>query len=201
MDNIFVNIILVISALSLVYYLGTLSRSEAVYVKSNLNNREYLVQNLENKEEATYMLSVVHQRIFILKDFLKENMDKYPEYKQYISQFCDRIKNLKLNENAPDGNYTSYTVNKGDEIALCLRSKKTHDFHDINLIMYVVLHELSHVACPELNHTDLFKKIFIFFLETAVDLKIYQKFDYQSNPQEYCGLIISENLLKNSKLH
>ena len=103
-------------------------------------------------------------------------------------------------ENPPDGKYTSFTVNKGDEIALCLRSKKTGNLHDINLITYVVLHELSHVACPEEHaadpHTELFTKIFVFIIGVADKIGIYRITDYQMNPVEYCGMPINETLVR-----
>lgn len=193
--NTVLQIILFILFIIIIYFLNKLSKPEAIYMKSELNNREYLVQNLDHKEEATYILSIIHQRIFIFRDYLEKNIDKFPEYQVYIKQFCDRIKNLVLQENPPDGTYTSFTVNKGDEIALCLRSKRTGELHDLNIVMYVVLHELAHVACPEVDHTELFKKIFIFFLENAISIKIYKNINYQLAPREYCGLIIKENLL------
>ena len=143
------------------------------------------------------MLSIIHERIFILKDYLEKNIDKYPDFEEYIKQFCSKINGMVLQENAPNGKYTSYTVNKGDEIALCLRSKKNGKLHDLNLVMYVVIHELAHVACPEIDHTELFKKIFIFLLQIAIMLKIYKRENYQISPHEYCGLTINENLLKN----
>lgn len=196
MNKLVTQIIIIILILVIIYYFSKLSDSEATYIKSDLTNREYLVQNLDDKEEASYMLSIIHKRIFLLRDYLKNNIDKFPKHKQYINQFCNRITNLVLQENPPDGNYTSYTVNKGDEIALCLRSKKDGTLHDINLIMYVVLHELAHVACPEINHTSLFKQIFIFFLRVAISIKIYKEVDYKIDPHEYCGLTINENLLR-----
>ncbi|AGC02036.1 putative metallopeptidase WLM [Acanthamoeba polyphaga moumouvirus] len=179
----------------LIYYLGKKSKSEAIYVKSNADNKEYLVQNLENKEEAAYMLSIINKRINILKEYLQKNINKYPEYKPYIEQFCKRINGIVLYENPPNGKYTSFTVNKGDEIALCLRSKNNYHLHDLNLIMYVVIHELAHVACPEVDHTELFKKIFIFLLTISINIDIYTKQDYEKYPEEYCGLTINENLL------
>ncbi|QGR54026.1 wlm domain-containing protein [Moumouvirus maliensis] len=179
----------------LIYYLSKKSKSEAIYVKSSADNKEYLVQNLENKEEAAYILGIIKKRINILKEYLQKNINKYPEYKSYIEQFCKRINGIVLYENPPDGKYTSFTVNKGDEIALCLRSKNGHNLHDLNLIMYVVIHELAHVACPEVDHTELFKKIFIFLLVLSIDINIYEKQDYETHPVEYCGLIINENLL------
>ena len=190
---IFVIILLMI----IFYYIQIPSQSNGIYVKSNLNGKEYFVQNLDGNEEAADMLASINNRIFTLREYLLKNIDKYPEYRTYNMQFCDRISKLILTENNPTGKYTSYTVNKGDEIALCLRSKKTGKLHDINLVMYVVLHELSHVACPEIDHTELFKKIFILYLQIASNLGIYENINYKLNPSEYCGLTINENLLKN----
>lgn len=193
--NIIIFLVLfMIIIIMIIFY--KMSNSEAMYVKSSLTNKEYLVQNLEDKEEATHILATINKRIDLLKKYFSINSSQYPEYKTYIQQFCDRINNLSLIENPPDGKYTSYTVNKGDEIALCLRSRATGKLHDLNLIMYVTLHELSHVACPEQDHTELFKEIFVFFLKVASNMKIYKPVDYQINPHEYCGLIINENLLK-----
>jgi len=194
--NLYIAIIVIILLITTFYYFSKISNTEAVYVKSDLNDREYLVQNLENKEEATYILSIINERILLFRDYLSGNINNYPEFSPYIKQFCERVKKIELYENAPDGRYTSYTVNKGEEMALCLRSKKTGDLHDINLIMYVVIHELAHIACPEVDHTELFKRIFVFFLEVAISIKIYKKVDYQIDPHEYCGLLIKENLLK-----
>lgn len=189
-------IIILVLIVGLVVTFKTLSLSEATYLKSDLTNKEYLVQNLTRKEDASKILGMVEERINALKKYLNDNIKKYPDYSQYINQFCSRIGNLVLLENPPDGKYTSYTVNKGDEIALCLRSRYTHELHDINLIMYVVIHELSHVACPEQDHTELFKKIFKFLLTVAISLGLYKHVDYANNPQEYCGMTIREDLLK-----
>ena len=66
----------------------------------------------------------------------------------------------------------------------------------MNTIMYVVIHELAHVACPEYGHTPLFKKIFIFLLKQSEKINIYKSIDYRINPQDYCGMTINEFLLK-----
>ena len=64
-----------------------------------------------------------------------------------------------IKEGIDNPSYTSYTINKGQEMAVCLRSKNDKKIHDINEIMYVIIHEISHIACPELGHTKLFLKI------------------------------------------
>ena len=54
---------------------------------------------------------------------------------------------------------TSKKINKGEEIVFCLRSIPDNKLHNINELMYVAIHEIAHVGCPEIGHTSLFKKI------------------------------------------
>ena len=112
---------------------------------------------------------------------------------------CNQNNNQNISnegENNNKDNTTSYSVNKGEELVLCLRSKKdVNKFHDMNTLMYVILHEISHIACPEYNHTPLFKKIFAFFTEVAIKLNIYQRVNYSSNPVEYCGIYITDSIV------
>lgn len=190
---------LILVCLIVIFYLFThMNKTDSVYIRSDLNNKEYFVQNIDDKEEAAYILSVIDEKITRLKNYLKQNINSYPHFKPYIKQFCDRSNNMAIYENATNGNYTSYTVNKGDELVLCLRSKRTGNLHDINLVTYVTLHEMTHIACPEVNHTPLFSEIFKFFLKVATNIGIYQYVNYQLNPVEYCGIPIHENLLKNN---
>lgn len=169
--------------------------TNSIGVRSPVTSKPYQVQDLPNSQEAANMLGTIDQRIETLRAYLEQNINQYPHFRPYIQQFLTRIRGVRLVENPPDGKYTSFTVNKGEEIALCLRSIDTGDLHDINLVMYVVLHELAHVACPEIDHTPLFKEIFVFFLNVAIKLGIYTKVNYKAKPQKYCGLTINENLL------
>ena len=75
--------------------------------------------------------------------------------------------------------------------------KNTGKLHDINLIMYVALHELAHVACPENNHTPSIYTYFYFFLKIAMNVKIYTKMIIiTKNPVEYCGINVNETPIK-----
>lgn len=190
-------ILVIIIIIVIVYITYKQIHKNQSYAISHFDNKPYAVQNLAQKGEAADMLGDIHHRIFELRDYLYNHMDSYPEYKPYIKQFCNRINNVVLKENTPYGEHTSYTIDKGKVIYLCLRSKKTGELHDTNLVMYVVIHELAHVACPDLHHTKLFKEIFIFLLKISILLGIYQQANYQDFPEEYCGLVIDEYLLKN----
>ena len=61
--------------------------------------------------------------------------------------------------------------------------------------MYVAIHEMAHMACPEIGHGELFKDIFRFLTLEAIDLKLYKKTDYQNNPVEYCGMLLSSSIV------
>lgn len=171
-----------------------LHKKDAVYVK--VNDDSYLVQDTESKIKSAKILATIKQNIDTLTEHMYEHKDgKYKEYKPYIDQLANRIRYTKISEASPDSGYTSYSVNKGEEIVFCLRSKKNNSYHDLNILMYVVLHEISHVACPEYGHTQLFKDIFAFFAKVAVEQSLYTKIDFKSTPTEYCGLTITESII------
>jgi predicted metal-dependent hydrolase len=136
-----------------------------------------------------------------LEDPKVANTPRYKEFKPYILQLKEKIKDVVIKESASNTVYTSYTVNKGEQIIFCIRSKSlsnmlnTNNIHDINLIMYVALHEISHVACPEYNHTPLFKKIFKFICEEAIEMGIYNKIEFSISPKEYCGMTINDTII------
>jgi len=173
-----------------------IEKREVKYILSDVDGKYYLVRDLPDKQKAANLLSRLKENMDKLITYLTENKSKYPDYAKYIDQLIERIKNVVINESSEDSVYTSYSVNKGEQIVFCLRSKyDLNKMHDINLIMYVALHEMSHVACPSFGHTAEFKKIFAFFANTAVDIGIYHKISFNSEPTEYCGLVINESII------
>ena len=102
---------------------------------------------------------------------------------------------MPFSENSLDKNNTSYTINKGEEIVLCLRSKIDKTHHDINIIKYILIHELAHIICPEIGHTALFYDINKYLLNLAIENDLYKNVNYKSNPVEYCGITLNEQLL------
>jgi predicted metal-dependent hydrolase len=167
------------------------------YIKSEIDGRYYLVQNNEKKIELSNFLAKLRNNILTLSNYLYENIEKYDEYKEYISLLNKKAKYIILIENTPSSVYTSYSINKGEKIVFCLTSKKNNrEIHDMNLVMYVVLHELAHVACPIYdNHGPLFRKIFYFLTEKAMEIKLYKKIDFSNKPEEYCGMIINDSII------
>ncbi len=169
---------------------------EVVYVRSDIDGRKYMVRDLEDKQKAANMLARLRLNINKLTKYMSENKDEYPDFAEYITRLENRIYHVVINETGENSTYTSYTVNKGEQIVFCLRSKRIlHKIHDINLIMYVLLHEIAHVACPETGHTPLFKRIFEFFAKIAVEIGLYKKINFEVDPKEYCGIVISHSII------
>ena len=180
----------------LIITLIKLEKHEVKYVKSDLDGKEYLVRDLKDKNEATDLLASLRINMMKLVDHLYQNKDtKYSTNKVYIEQLKTRIKDVIINESSEDSAYTSYSVNKGEQIVFCLRSKHDGKLHDLNLLMYVAIHELAHVGCPSYGHNDEFKRIFAFFAKISIELGIYTKIDFHNDPSEYCGLTISESII------
>lgn len=193
MDRLII-ILLFIFIISIIIIIR-LEKSEVKYIKSTFDGREYLVRDVEDKVQAANTLAKIRENMFKLKDYLVSHKDKYPEYAQYIEQLDRNINDVVINESSSDSSYTSYSVNKGEQIVYCIRSKYDGTIHGMNLIMYVALHEMAHVACPEYGHGELFKKIFAFFAKTGIEIGIYKKINFYERPTEYCGMIISESII------
>lgn len=177
-----------------------------VYVKSTIDNKSYLVRDLKDKQHAANMMARLNQNTQTLSQHLFNNMDSIlqslsktdrDDFKHYIERLTTRSPDIIFVENTNDNEYTSYSVNKGEQIVFCIRTKDSNNkIYDLNLIMYVVLHELSHVACPIYdNHGPLFRKIFAFLTQQAIKINLYSKIEFEHQPVNYCGLTISDSII------
>jgi len=171
-----------------------------IYEKATYDNNYYWVRNMYDRSQAANTLAVIKSNMYKLINYLQTNINDFPDYASDIKDLVKRTKKIYIMETPKDEKFTSYTINKGEKIVFCLRSKILHTIHDINTIMYVVIHEMAHCACPEYGHTPLFKKIFKFLLIQANKIKIYKITDYRISPVDYCGMEINEYLLDNQKL-
>ena len=183
---------LIFSIILIVYYCWIASLS--VYVVSRIDNKPYLVRNLQDKQYTADTLAKIRRNI---KDLIKKLLTSSPDkYQPYVQQLAKKIDHVIMTENINDFLYTSYSVNKGEQLVFCLRSRKDKDeIHDLNLMMYVVLHEISHIACPEYGHTEVFKEIFKHITETAISMKMYIPLDFKNHNEEYCGIEITDSIV------
>jgi hypothetical protein len=159
------------------------------YRKAN-NNKTYGVQELfKESHKALDLLSKLNQEMDL---FINDLYKKYPNDER-VSRLVKGTSNIKIEE-APNDDGSSYTINKGEMMALCLRHKKDdHPFHDYNTLQFVMIHELSHIASLSEGHNQEFINNFRFLLREAKLLGYYEPINYTKNPINYCGVKVTNN--------
>lgn len=123
-----------------------------------------------------------------------------PYLSHRVMQLMNNYKVDRIYEISPlnPSGATSYTENKGEKLVLCLRHKSVdaagiHEFHDINTIMFVVIHELAHIMNNEWGHKEQYWRLFKFLILNAVEAGVYVPVDYSKHPITYCGMKITYN--------
>lgn len=189
--------ILLILIMSFYMFIETDYVNDVKYVKSNIDNKEYLVRNTKDSQEAANMLSQISTR---LGDVVTALNTKYPKDPR-VKRVKERFNPDKLSESSPTSQYTSYSVNKGEKIVFCLRSKDSEqELHDFNTITFVALHELAHLMTESIGHTQEFWDNFRFILKNAIQKGYYTVQDFKKRPVRYCGTNITDSPLKDADL-
>lgn len=203
------DIILVLIAFGLVLYFTinmVTTYSETLYINSEIDNKDYIIRRGHTKSEeflkkSANALAEINVRVTKLIDHLETKYTKDPNRNYFIKKLKENYNSYILSEAAVDERYTTYTVDKQD-MHVCLRTRdRSENLYDINLLMYVILHELAHLCNydrlgnPIQGHGIEFKEIFKLLVIEAIKLNIYQYIDYSETPKEYCGIVISTTIL------
>jgi hypothetical protein len=166
--------------------------NEVTYVKSSLDNNEYLVRNLDDKEHAANMLAKIRIKLQKICDVMK---DKYPS-DESVSRMVERFNPDNITEAGKNNQYTSYSVNKGEKIVFCIRQKNDKEnIVDENTMTFVSIHELAHIMTKSVGHTPEFWDNFKRLLKIAIEEGLYTKENYNQSPKEYCGIKVSDSPL------
>jgi hypothetical protein len=163
-----------------------------VYLKSDEDEDFHLVQDLPNKDKAADIMAEIKDRIELLLNYLKKNYPNDPRIKRAFKRYDeDNIQETNLNDSG-----TSYSIDKGEQVNLCLRSKQTQKLHKINILMFVTIHELAHIISESYGHNEEFNKNLKFLLINSIKIGIYDNVNYAKNKTNFCGMIVD-----NSPLH
>lgn len=189
-------IIAVILALLLVYWKwGYMLNTHMVKTRST--RRAYrVVSAYSDHEQAAERMAELDQ---FARDFIGKLKSKYAGQSQGMgavltNNLLSRYNSDSLYENGGSG--TSFTTNKGEKIALCLRQRvPPYQLHSIETLKYVFLHELTHVAMTgtDAKHSLNFWHCFKFILQEANSMGLYKPQNFKQNPQVYCGLKLQYN--------
>lgn len=181
------------------------------YLKERCNSidgRCYkIVNSYEDNIKASDMLAELN--LFCLK-LMKHLRNKYifhnsgnPEGRSIIEFLLSNYNPDGIIENDPVGIVnTSFVEDKGKIFGICLREKISgkNKFHDMQILKFVVLHEMAHMANVNTGHDLDFWEIFKFLLMEAKSINLYNPDDYTKTPINYCGLIVDQNPYFNNQL-
>jgi len=104
---------------------------------------------------------------FLGKDSYDNFYDpKLDQLKEKLAPVFPEIQNIEVS-----GSNKSFTINK-KHIYICTKDEND-EYYDDNMLIYVLLHELAHVLCDEVGHTEKYKNIFRGLLEKAATSGVY----------------------------
>lgn len=188
------------------------TQSDILNVKTFKEHPWKVQREYHNNREATIMINNMNNRGMAFLQFLKNkysinNSDsaanKYPEH---IRNFVQRmLKNYNpeviIETNPVKTKDTSYTVDKGRKLYLCIRQEnKPNLIHNIELLSFIIFHEMTHMGDLSWGHEPSFWHWFKFVLEEAIEAGLYKPVNYMLHPEPYCGMDITYNPLYDNEL-
>tara|TARA_B110000008_G_scaffold274569_1_gene310561 strand:+ start:597 stop:1196 length:600 start_codon:yes stop_codon:yes gene_type:complete len=160
-------------------------------IVSTIDGKKYCVRERNNIQKASNLLARTTEKL----EYLVENVgQRYPK-RENVKRLVENFNPTTIKETLPTSEYTAYSENKGEKLAFCLNKKKQNNDNliDSNTLTFVAIHEVAHIMTASVGHTEEFWNNFKFLLENAVELKIYTPVDYKKEPENYCGMDITDN--------
>lgn len=177
-----------------VLYAATRGPSNLVYVKSKQTNKDYLVQDLPDRQEAAERMASIQLKLEKLIE--RYQGDPATNAEPRIRTMIERFKPENMCESNIRDTTTSYSEDKGQRIVICLRQKtQGYPLVDENTVMFVVLHEMAHLMTSSIGHTPEFWANFRRMLHDAIGVGIYTPVNYTHSPVPYCGIQITDSPL------
>ena len=169
-----------------------LGKYPLVSVKSSVDNKEYLVRDMPDKQGAADLMAKVRLRLKNLKMLLESKFPDKPQVKQLVKNF--EADPSRFYESTPDADLTSYSVNKGESIHLCLRQREKDNESLVpeDVMMFVAIHEMAHMITKSIGHEPEFWNNFGWLLKEAETSGLYKSQDFKAHPVKYCGMSITD---------
>ena len=122
------------------------------------SNKEAYTANFANTADDIYLLNIRSNIESILR--VLENVECFQDYKSYWKDLRNGLIANRWNINILPINDKdiAYSLNKGQE--LNFKTKDSNEYLPMKIMIYVLCHELAHVACVnEKDHTETFSFI------------------------------------------
>lgn len=159
---------------------------EVEMMTADSDGRQYIVRKMPDSKQAAEILSRINAR---MQRVIAHMRKKYPKDRA-VARLHKNYDPDAMSEGGAEVGYTSYSVNKGEKIVMCIR-QTGGEFVDENVLTYVALHELAHLMTEEIGHPKPFWDNFGRITKEAIEIGVYKEVDFDAHPQPYCGITIA----------
>ena len=123
-------------------------------IVSDKDGKKYCVRERKNMEKAAKLLEGISDKAEQLVLYV---YDKYPEM-ETVQQLKERFNRDVIMESLPNSKYTAFSENKGEKVSFCLNKEKGNndDLIDAHTLMFVCIHEMSHIMTKSIGHDSTF---------------------------------------------
>ena len=184
-------IIIIVTIIGIYYIYNYYANIGLMKVRSKIDDKEYTVQIKDDSLEAANLIAKIREKLVVLMEHLEKSFSLNDERIRLLKR---NFRPDRLKEGVDTPGYTSYSINKGEQIVLCLRSNDK--LVDLNTMLFVVLHEFAHLSTESIGHTEEFWDNFKWILEESINIGIYTKQEFKVKNVEYCGMTITSSPLE-----
>lgn len=179
-----------------------LSRARGIYETTRRKraapeylNKEYRI--LSTEEGQRQIAKCLNPKVVRTGSKLFEvSEDTLMELEENAIDLVTRWDPRQLSEGSPlnAGEETAFTVNQGESMVYCLRSRADpKKLVDKKILNFVAIHELAHVFTESYEHPPRYWEHFKWLLLEMQEAGLYISKDYENSPEYYCGLKVNHN--------
>lgn len=170
-------------------------RESMIWKKARGTGAAYYVKNLPDAQAAADHLAYLDETIttFLDRALIKEPKD--PRLQRIVERWSKT-----LSEVPDNADNVAYSLGK-NSIYICVR-EKDGKLANTNTSIFVLLHELAHVATDSYGHTKEFWRNMKYLVELAEEVGVYTYIDHTEGVETLCGRVLGTNPLtcvKNKK--
>ena len=148
-------------------------------VRSNITGKQYVVKRAPDSQVMADRLALLEQRMQRLLDGAASLMPDDPRIAAIRRKWDGTLSEVEAADEV------AFSVDK-TSVHVCLRDG-TGRIEDLNTSMFVLIHELAHVATEDYGHSTQFWANMKFLLELAEQLGVYRYENYDSAGTTFCG--------------
>lgn len=180
----------------------------------NIAGEKYaVIDDFADYENAAKLIADINSRVLQFLEYLKRKYgaNRYDGGDHGLGEHTTGIVDRVLSNYNPEviretnpitSKDTSYTIDKGRQLFVCMREKKSpYRLHKRDDLLFVVLHEISHMGAKNFGHGPEFWQVFKFILHEARLSGIYNPVNYREYPIDYCGLHVDYNPYFDKKVY